>query len=189
MPSQRCGSDEDFCEIAKSFARPSSVGACTYVENVAGQVRPMVRERLPAAVLTIWSLRDGVCWPRWQPKETTRESSCWLCRGDNCRCGAHRLVGPATVGAELVLGLPRHETYRSFNPRSPRRRSTRPRCRPRLACSASPSGSSCGPERCPRSAHLDRCGTCWSCSDARSLRRSCCSAHTRDFALPTSSSA
>ena len=51
------------------------------------------------------------------------------------------------------------------------------RCRPPLACSASPGGSSCGSERCPRSASPGRCGTCWSCSDARSLRRSCCLAH------------
>jgi len=32
----------------KIFARPSSVRGCTYVEDVAGQVRLLVRERPPA---------------------------------------------------------------------------------------------------------------------------------------------
>ncbi len=41
----------------------------------------------------------------------------------------------------------------------------------------------------PCSAGPGRCGICWLCSDARSLRRSCCTAHTRDFASPMRSSA
>jgi hypothetical protein len=51
------GCDNNFLQ------RQSPVHASTYVENVAGQVRPRVRERLPAAVLTVWSLRDAICWP------------------------------------------------------------------------------------------------------------------------------
>jgi len=42
---QRCGSDEYFAEIAKSFARPSSVGRVHLLKR-RRQVRPMVRERL-----------------------------------------------------------------------------------------------------------------------------------------------
>jgi hypothetical protein len=119
----------------KIFARPSPVGACTYVENVVGQVRPMVRERLPAAVLTIWSLRDGVCWPRRQPKETTRESTCWLCRGGNCRfsclrapakddsvLSARRIaaveIGAARNRAELRCALRNRWHLRSQSPAS-----------------------------------------------------------------------
>ncbi len=49
--------------------------------------------------------------------------------------------------------------------------------------------SFCGSERRPHSARRDRCGSCRSRSDARSLRRSCCSACTREFASLTRSSA
>jgi hypothetical protein len=64
-----------------------------------------------------------------------------------------------------------------------------PHCRLRLACSVSLPGSSCGSERCRCRASPDRCGASWSCSEARSWRRSCCLVHMRDFVSPTRSSA
>src|SRR6266404_4565174 len=84
-------------------------------------------EPLPATALTIWSLRDAVCWPGRQPEETTRESSCGLCRCGNCRRGAHRLVDGAAAAVELGFWLTQHETCRSFGPCSPRRRAHAPR--------------------------------------------------------------
>src|SRR6266404_6169442 len=75
-------------------------------------------EPLPATALTIWSLRDAVCWPGRQPEETTRESSCWLCRCGNCRHSTHRLVGGAAAAVELGLWLTKHETGGSSGPRS-----------------------------------------------------------------------
>src|SRR5258706_485353 len=105
-----CGAKPIVPAPTKNFQGHSPVHASTYVENAAGQVRPLVRERLPVAVLTIWSLRDAVCWPGRRSVETTRESSCWLCRGDNCRRSAHRLVGGAAAAVELGLGLTQHES-------------------------------------------------------------------------------
>src|SRR5258706_5428531 len=102
--------------------RHSPVHAGTYVENVAGQVRPLVSERLPAAVLTFRSLRDAVCWSSRPPEETTCKSSCGLRRGDNCCCCAHRLVDWAATVIDLGLGFPSYETGRSFVPCSPRTR-------------------------------------------------------------------
>src|SRR6266478_7002872 len=81
----------------KFFQRHSPVHASTYVGNAAGQVRPLARKRLPAAVLTVWSLRAPFCWPGRGSEETTRESSCGLCCRDNCSRGAHRVVGGAAT--------------------------------------------------------------------------------------------
>jgi hypothetical protein len=47
------------------------------------------------------SRREAVCWRRRRSHETTRESSCRLCRGDNCRRGIHRLVGRTAGAVEL----------------------------------------------------------------------------------------
>src|SRR6266404_2089894 len=70
-------------------------------------------------VLTFWSLRDAIRWSGWQPEQTTRESSCRLCRGDNWRCGVHRLVGIATFAVELGRGLTPHETHDGVVPHGP----------------------------------------------------------------------
>src|SRR5262249_35076077 len=59
---------------------------------------------------TVRSLCDSVCWSGRQSEETTRERSCWLCRGDDWRRGVHRLVGIAAVAVELGHGVRSHET-------------------------------------------------------------------------------
>src|SRR5258708_4784687 len=102
------------------FARPSPVRSCTYVESVAGQVRPQVREHLLASALTVWSLCDAVCWPSRPPEEAVREWNCWLCRGDNCRPGTRRLVGRVAAAVELGFWPRRHEAGDGFVPRCPR---------------------------------------------------------------------
>src|SRR5712664_816010 len=81
-----------------------------------------VCERLPVAVLVLWSLRDAVCWSGQQPEETTRQSSCWLCRVGNFHYGIHRPVGLATIAVELGLGLRDRETYDGLVSHSPRPR-------------------------------------------------------------------
>src|SRR5215831_10686020 len=76
--------------------------------------------------VTVWSLRDAVCWPGRKPEETTRESSCWLRRGGDCRCGIARLVDRLADTVELGRGIPPDETIGSCVPRSPRPRSRHP---------------------------------------------------------------
>src|SRR5262249_19081509 len=96
----------------KFLQRRSPAHSNTYVENVAGQVRPLVRE--------LWGLHDALC-PGPRAKKATRESSCWLRRGDNCRRGAHRLVVRIADAVELGLGHHHHETRGgpvSYGPRS-----------------------------------------------------------------------
>src|SRR6266550_6186417 len=73
-----------------------------------------------------WSPHDALC-PGPQPEKATRESSCWLRRGDNCGCGAHRLVGRIADAVELGLRIRRHETRGGPVPRSPRSRARAPR--------------------------------------------------------------
>jgi len=106
---------------AKKIQRHSPAHANTYVENIAGQVRPLLRERLPAAVLTVWSLCDAVC--------------CQV--GDLRRQRASQAAGFAAVSIAAACssdggGLPllsswalayRYETARSSGPRGPRPRS------------------------------------------------------------------
>src|SRR5712671_7369614 len=73
-----------------------------------------------------WSPHDALC-PCPQPEKTTRESSCWLRRGDNCRRGAHRLVGRIADAVELGLRLRHHETRGGPVPHGPRSRARAPR--------------------------------------------------------------
>src|SRR5262245_45236665 len=102
----------------KIFRRHSPVHQSTYVENIAGRVDHL--SGAPAgSALILWSKDDALC-PGAQPEKTTRESSCWLRRGDNCRRGAHRLVAGIADAVELGLNLRPHETRGGPVPRVPR---------------------------------------------------------------------
>jgi hypothetical protein len=73
----------------------------------------------------LWGLHDPLC-PGPQAEKAIRESGCWLRRGDNCRRGAHRLVGWIADAVGLGLGIRRHETGDCLMPRGPRPRARAP---------------------------------------------------------------
>src|SRR6266436_2074928 len=137
-----CASSPTAHPASSRVSSPSPVHASTYVENVAGQVRPLVRERLPATVLTVWRVRDTVCW-LGRLEEKICESRHWLCRGDNCRRGPLRLVGRNAAAVELGLGLCRHETFDGLVPGSPRSRARAPRQELAFCVRDRPGGGGC----------------------------------------------
>jgi hypothetical protein len=81
-------------------------------------------------------------------KKATRRSSCWLRRGDDCRRGAHRLVGRIADALGLGFGVRHRETSDRLVPHGFRPRRRAPRQESTLRIRGRPLGGGC---RCRRS--------------------------------------